>query len=74
MSKAEGKPFAFSEWGAKLVAGDTGAGGRLDEDCARYFESVGAEYAAYFDAPVVTSTDCSTTVQKALRDMMAGAF
>ena len=76
VSKAAGKPFGFSEWGSTLVPGDSGSGrAAWMKACARYFESVGAEFVAWFDTPVKNEYRLfDKPSQNALRDIMAGNF
>jgi Carbohydrate binding domain len=76
VSKAEGKPFGFSEWGSQLIPGDKGAGrAAWMKGTARYMTSVGAEFGAYFDAPVGNEYRLfDQPGQTALRDIMNGSY
>lgn len=76
VSKAEGKAFAFPEWGSQLVSGDNGSGrAAWMKASARYMDSVGAEFGAYFDAPVSNEYRLFDQPGKdALRDIMNGDY
>ncbi len=76
VSKAEGKPFGFSEWGSRLVDGDNGSGRAVwMKASARYMDSAGAEFGAYFDAPVDNEYRLFDQPSKdALRAIMNGNY
>ncbi len=59
-----------------MIPGDNGSGrASWMKASARYFESVGAEFAAYFDCPVVKEYRLlDKSSQNALRDLMTGNF
>lgn len=53
VSKAEGKPFGFAEWGSLLVPGDSGTRRAAWISASmKYFAKHGAMFATYFDTPV----------------------
>ena len=53
LSRAEGKPFGFAEWGSTLVPGDDGTRrAAWIRASVEYMVKAGAQFSTYFDTPV----------------------
>lgn len=53
LSRAEGKPFGFAEWGSTVVPGDDGTKrAAWIRASVKYMRKAGTRFATYFDTPV----------------------